>query len=694
VQPRLSSLVNPTHHKKKPRPAAHRPGPGRHPGWWISLWLAAGVLLVYWPVTHHDFVNYDDQDYVAGNLHVQAGLTPAGITWAFRHPVSGNWHPLTMLSHMLDCQLYGLQPGGHHLTSLLLHAGNTLLVFLLLRSLTGAVWRSALVAALFGLHPLHVESVAWVAERKDVLSTAFGLLALLAYGRYAQGLASPATGQAERRKFYWLAWGCLALGLLCKPMLVTWPGVMLLLDYWPLQRFKPGGVWPLVREKIPFLALAAGMSVVAYLVQQQDGAVAAADAMPLDARGGNALIAYCRYLAKLFWPANLAVFYPHPGYWPPARVWLAGLGLTALTVGFWRWRRRQPFLLVGWLWFVGTLVPVIGLVQVGGQAMADRYAYIPSLGIFLLVVWGTEALVRSHPVRQWVWAAASVAVIGLCLAATAQQVEYWQDSESLFRHAVEVTANNGLAHGNLGMALDKKNRVTEAISEYQEALRLRPEDVKSRDNLGIDLAKTGQWDEAIGQYEETIRRQPDFAEAHFDLGAALRHQGRMDGAIQQYEETIRLQPADPRAYNNLGNLRLSLGQTDAAIRQYEQAIQLQPTDAQPHGSLGVALLQQDRTDEAIRQFREAIRLQPDDARAHNNLGNVLLRQAQIGGAISEYQAAIRLQPDYAKAHNNLGIALEKNGQTAGAIAEFREALRCNPESTEARDNLARLSAQP
>jgi tetratricopeptide (TPR) repeat protein len=659
-------------------------------GWLTGLFLALVVILVYWPVTRHDFVNYDDAEYVTENAQVQSGLTPASLQWALGHTVSGNWHPVTMLSHMLDCQLFGLQAGGHHLTSLMLHALNTVLVFLLLHRLTGALWRSALVAALFGLHPLHVESVAWVAERKDVLSACFGWLALLAYARYAQ---ESQTGGPKPKIFYGLSLLALALGLLSKPMLVTWPFVLLLLDYWPLGRFKTQRAWPLVREKIPFMVLALAVCVLTFEVQKQDGAMEAADGLPFGARCGNALIAYCRYLGKAFWPTRLAVFYPHPGYWPPGLVLLAALLLAGLSALFWRLRHRQPFLLMGWLWFAGTLVPVIGLVQVGGQAMADRYTYIPLAGVLILTVWGAHEFTRRWPHHQLVRAVAGAAGVLLCLGVTQQQLGCWQDSETLFRQAIAVTENNALAHGNLGMALDKKNRVEEAIREYREAIRLRPEDVKSRNNLGIDLVKNGELDEGIRQYQEAIRLKPDFADAHFDLAIAFRNQGQLDQAITQYQEVIRLKPEDAKAQNNLGNVLLSQGRTEEAVSRLQAAIRLKPDDAEPRDSLGVALLKLGRTDEAISQFQEAIRLNPDDAKAHNNLGNVLLNQGRTDAAVSQYQEAIRLKPDYARAHNNLGLALAKTGDKTGAISEFQEAIRFNPNYPEAQDNLDRELAK-
>ncbi len=450
------SSVHAPKKKSNPVPAkasASLTPPTRFPVWLMAVLLALATVVLYWPATRCDFVNYDDSAYVTKNLHVQGGLTWEGIKWALSNSVVANWHPLTVLSHMLDCQLYGLNPWGHHLTSVLLHAVNTALVFLLFRRLmslrpgentglrlhTGALWRSVMVAALFGWHPVHVESVAWVSERKDVLSTFFGLLALIYYVRYAQNRAT--LNPQPSTLNYLLALVFFALGLMSKAMLVTWPLVMLLLDWWPLERFKVRGsgfkVRSLVWEKIPFFGLAVAASVVTFVVQKRGGAVMSFESLPLSARGGNALMSYCRYLGKMFWPVDLAVFYPYPGYLPVAEVLLAGVLLLSITVLCIMVRRRSPFMLTGWLWYVGTLVPVIQLVQTGSHAMADRYTYIPSIGVLVMVVWGVYELGRRWRHRVMIWSVAGGAAIILCLGMTRQQLGYWKDSETLFRHALE-----------------------------------------------------------------------------------------------------------------------------------------------------------------------------------------------------------------------------------------------------------------
>ena len=512
----------------------------------ICILLFLLVVWAFFPSLRNGFVDYDDDVYVTANTHVQSGLTLAGMVWSLGSTAGGNyWHPLTWLSHMLDCQIFGLRPWGHHLTSVLFHSANTVLLFVVLRRMTKATWRSLLVAALFGLHPLRVESVAWVAERKDVLSAFFGLLAIIFYVRYAEGRRQEAEGRmpqpATRNPqlaaspspsairhppsaiFCLLSLGFFTLGLMSKPMLVTLPFVLLLLDYWPLRRLQrltpaqpsplppqPSTVWRLLVEKLPFFVFAAGTSVAASWVQK--GAGVTAVGLPLGARAGNALVAYSRYLGKLIWPVKLAVLYPHPIYWPAETVALAVLLLLAVTVFVLALGRRHPYLRVGWFWFVGTLVPVIGLVQAGAQSMADRYTYLPMIGLLVMLVWGAHELTRQWRYRVIAWAGAAVAMTVCCLALTRQQIGYWKDTETLFRHALAVTRDNAIAHLKLGTTLSDQGRFEEAISELHEAIRLKPDDSDSHNNLGAALGRQGRLDEAIapisgGPQAQTRRRR-------------------------------------------------------------------------------------------------------------------------------------------------------------------------------------------
>ncbi len=651
----------------------------RFPVWLMAALLALVTIAVYWPATRCDFVNFDDPDYVTANPHVQGGLNWEGVKWAFGNTEQASyWAPLMWLSHMLACQFFGLNAWGHHLINVLLHAANTALVFLVFQRMTRATWRSLILAALFGWHPLRVESVAWVTERKDVLSTLFWMLTLFAYAKFVE---SSRVRDSKSKVWYAVALAMFGFGLMSKAMLVTMPCVLLLLDYWPLERFKPGRAWQLVVEKIPFFALAAVAGVVTFVVQKQGGAVKTLENLPIEARAGNALISYCRYLGKMFWPTDLAVFYPHPGYWPLEKVLLAGVFLCGISVFLFMARRRYPVLLMGWLWFVGTLVPVIQLVQSGGQAMADRFTYVPSLGVWITIIWGAYELTGRWRCRKTALAVLGSAAILLCLALTRQQLGYWKDSETLFRHTIAVTENNYLARKVFGDALCEKGRTGEAVSQFQEALRLKPGYVPAHISLGIALLNQGHADGAISQFQEALRLNPDDARAHNNLGNALDKNGQTGAAISQYQETIRLKPDDFGARYNLGIALLSQGQTGAAISQFQEALRLKPDDADARINLGIALFNQGQTGEAISQYQQAIRLKPDDADAHYNLGLALFKKGRTDEAVSQYQQALRLKPDDADTRINLGIALLKKGQTDGAINQSQEAIRLKPDDS-------------
>jgi tetratricopeptide (TPR) repeat protein len=587
------------------------------------------------------------------------------------------------------------------LANVLLHALNAGLVFVLLRQMTGARWRSLAVAALFAVHPLRVESVAWVSERKDVLSGFFGLLALIAYARYAQGgmqnaecrmQKSAADNAPHAPRFrlhvsrftlhasYLLSLFLFALGLLSKPMLVTLPFVMLLLDYWPLGRITDCGMrsadspltphasrftfhvsrrslLPLLVEKIPFFALAALVSAVTFVVQRRGGSLAMGESLPLGARGSNALISYCRHFGKLFWPADLVVFYPHPGLWPLGQVLLAGGVILGVSVLLFVRRQRYLFLLVGWLWFCGMLVPVIGLVQTGGQAMADRHTYLPSLGVLILAIWGACELTRGWRYQGLALSVAGGVAIVLCLELTSRQIGYWQDGETLFRHALAVTENNHVAHKGLGSALGKKGHLNAAILEFQEAIRLKPDNPDAYNSLGAAFGQKGQLDEAIRQFQEAARLKPHYADALDNLGAALVTKGQTDEAIRQFQEAIRCNPDHAEAHYNLGVALGMKGQTDEAIRQYQEASRLNPNNADAQYNLGLALAIKGQTDEAIRRFKAALKAQPNYPEAHNHLGLALGKKGLTDQAIGQFQEALRLKPGYAGARMNLDAAL-------------------------------------
>jgi tetratricopeptide (TPR) repeat protein len=696
----------------------------RQPGF-LAVILALFTFAVYLPVTHNDFVNYDDADYVTANKHVQGGLTWANIAWAFTTGHASNWHPLTWLSHMMDWQMFGDRPGPQHLVSVLFHVANTVLLLLVLHRLTGAPWRSALVAGLFGLHPLHVESVAWISERKDVLSTLFLLLAIGAYGRNAKcgarnaesandesrmpndkaGIRRPASSAApntvhvSRFTFhvswdYLLALGFFALGLMSKPMLVTTPFLLLLLDYWPLRRFdltvpslRARGV-PLLIEKIPFLALSVLSSVVTFIVQREGGAVSTV--LSLGARIANALVSYVRYLTKMAWPDDLSVLYPHPGHWPVWRVVASAAFLVVVTVVVMLAARRRRYVPVGWFWFLGTLIPVIGLVQVGIQSMADRYSYVPLIGIFIMISWGVAELVPPRPWRPQVLLVGSALLLAVCGRLTARQTGIWRDSEALFRQAVSVTESNYLAYNNLGFYYSGQGRSKEALENYQKSLAIQPSYLDALNNLGYALAGLNRHAEAVPYYEAALRANSNHVEVHNNLGNSLSELGRADEAIAHYRFVLQKQPDHANAHNNLGIALAMQGQLEEGIGHFEAAIRAQPNYASAHSNLGNAYAAQHKLDAALREYEICLKLKPDDAQAQNNMGNALAELGRLDEAIDHYRAALRLNAENPEACFNLGAALLRKGQREEAITQLEQALRLRPEYPAAKEQLRAL----
>lgn len=567
----------------------------------ICALLAVAVLAIYWQTLDFTFTNYDDPVYVTENAHVQAGLTAASLGWAFTSLSGSNWHPLTWLSHMLDWQMYGNQAGLHHWTNVLIHLLNSILLFLVLSRMTGSTWSSAFVAALFAVHPLHVESVAWIAERKDVLSALFWILTLWAYVRCT-----------ETRSFkrYLPVLLLFAAGLMAKPMLVTLPFALLLFDYWPLRRLK-GNIGSLLAEKIPLFALAAASGAVTYIAQQRGGSVAGLQAIPFDARVGNAIIAYVTYIGHMFWPLRLAVFYPHAREafpaWQVAGAAVILIALTALAIIQWK---KRPYVIVGWFWYIGTLVPVIGLVQVGEQASADRYTYIPLIGLFIAIAWLVPTLIPQKPApdrrprkaepaapaigKREISLAITAAVIIVALTATARvQAGYWRDSMTLFSHALEVTTDNELAHNNLGIALGDAGRTEEAREQYREALRISPTDPDANYNYGIALAGQARYKEAVEYFQRSLQSRPDSPKALDNLGNALARLGRKDEAITYYRKTLQLDSGNPKAHNNLASALSEQGKLDEAVSEFRLALKLKPDFAGAHANLAVTLFYKD-----------------------------------------------------------------------------------------------------
>ncbi len=681
----------------------------------LCLLLTLATLAVYLPVAWQGFVNYDDSDYVSDNKHVQSGLKWANVVWAFTTGHASNWHPLTWLSHMLDCQLFGHHVGAQHLISVGFHIANTLLLFLLLRRMTGALWRSVVVAALFALHPLHVESVAWISERKDVLSALFFLLAIWAYVRYTEGggpesaVPSPNSASGIQHQasgihlsssiFYLLSVVFFALGLMSKPMLVTLPFVLLLLDYWPLQRLRPlppnpraPSLFRLVAEKTPFFLLAAASCVVTFIVQRKGGAVSTV--LSFGARTANALVSYARYIGKMVWPEKLSILYPHPGSWPVWQVIASAVLLVAIFAATILLARKRRYWATGWLWFCGTLVPVIGLVQVGIQSMADRYTYLPLIGLFIMLVWSISELVPERPWRAQALTVGTASVLVGCALLTWRQIHFWRDSEALFRHAVQVTRNNYLAYNNLGFYLSGIGRTAEAMENYREALKINPAYEDALNNLGYALAGQKKYLEAIPLYEAALRVRPNHAEVHNNLGNALSEIGKIDEAIQHYLIVLKQKPEHADAHNNLGIALAMKGKLDEAIVHFHDAIRFKPSYASAHSNLGNALAAQHKLDEAIKEYQTSLRLKPEDAQAHNNLGNALAEQGKVEEAIGHYREALRLNADNPEAHFNLALALLRQSKRDEAITHLTEALQLKPDYAEARAQLNKLTGRP
>ena len=620
----------------------------------ICLFLTLAVLAVFWQVKNNDFVNFDDPRCTTENLHIQSGLNLEFLKWAFTTSHAGYWQPLTWLSFMMDYQLFRLNPGGYHLVNLLLHIINSILLFLILNRMTHAQWKSAFVAALFALHPMHVESVAWIAERKDVLSAFFWMLTMGAYVLYTE---KPGV------KKYLLTIVFFSLGLMAKPMLVSLPCVLLLLDYWPLGRLRLNQsldvpkiseskkekkkarkisasangkgttppdhsrlwqrLWPFIREKIPFFALSAISTMLTFIGQQKVGAIESFEVLPIGARICNAFISYAGYIGKMIYPHSLAVFYPHQGTPPLWEVFLAAVFVLIVTLLIIRWAAKMPYLAMGWLWYLGTLVPVIGIIQVGMQSMADRYTYIPIIGVFVATTWAVPDIARNWRYRQYILTTGAGIVLSVLMFSTWMQVKYWQNSITLFEHAIQVTDNNYLAHNNLGIALSDAGKREETMVHYREAIRIKP----------------------------------NYENAHFNLGNHLSAQGRTDEAILSYQEALRLRPNYAKAHNNLAALLISKKIFKEAIGHYQEALKADPTNWGTHYNLGVAWMSIDHYEEAIGQFQEAIRINPRFIQAHNAWGIALARSGKTGEAIDHFREALRMKPDFREASDNLRVAL-------------------------------------
>ena len=638
--------------------------------------LLLAVMAVFGQTARHDFVNFDDDDYVYANRHVTQGLTGKGIVWAFTESShAGLWIPLTWLSLMTDATLLrtaeappdqahmAALAGQMHLVNVALHAANALILCLVLRAMTASLWRSAMAAAVFAVHPLNVESVAWITERKDVLSGLFGLLALGAYNWYAR---RPSVVR------YLSVAAALALGLTAKPILVTWPLVFLLLDYWPLRRqFRAG----LALEKVPFLLLAAAAAVATFVANRSGGLLTSLQSAPISARVARAAVLYVAYLGKSFWPVNLAAMYPVTpveSYWPALG---AGVLLFLLTAGtLWGARRGARWAAVGWFWYLGTLTPTIGLVQVGTQVMADRFLYLPQIGICVALVWGVGNLAVTWRDTRWPLAAVAAPALAALTVSAWQQTSYWRNSERLWTHTLACTSRNDIAHNNLARDLSDRAMLDEAIDHYRKALEINPDYVHVNNNLGTVLARRGQIDEAIVHYRKALEVNPNYAYAHYNLGLALARRGQVDEAIAHFRRALEILPDDMDAHYHLGLTLARRGQVDEAIAHFRKALDIMPDYAEAHYDLGIALANRGEVNEAVAQFRRALEVKPDYADAHYRLGLTLAHRGEIDEAMAHFRKALEIKPDHAEAHCNLGNALAVCGKRDEAIEHYHQAL--------------------
>jgi Tfp pilus assembly protein PilF len=620
----------------------HRqPNPLCNPAF-IGLLVALATLAVYFPVHNYGFVDFDDSGYFFQNPRVLTGLSWPNIQWAFTSGEDANWHPITWLSLMVDADLFGTGAGGPHLTNVLLHAANSILLFLLFLRMTGAIWRSAAVAMIFAIHPLHVESVAWISERKDVLSAFFGLLALLCYARYVELADEGAEGNhshrhphphpqeddnrqsaiGSRQLFYVLSLFFFACGLMSKPMLVTLPFVLFLLDSWPLQRFNVplrAGLLRIVIEKIPFFLLTGAASAVTYLVQRNGFAVVPLSVIPLDARIENAFVSYVRYIGKIFRPINLAAIYPYPGYWPGPIVFLAVVFFIGVSVAAFAMWKKYPWLLTGWFWFTGMLVPVIGLVQVGEQAMADRYAYLPMVGVLVIVVWGIGEFCLARRPRRVVVLCLSVILFMACAWRARDQVHTWKDDEILFGHALAVTKGNYLAELDMGYWYSRTGNLKLALKYYDNGRRIAPDDPTALYNVGNAYARLHDWPEAIRNYQRALRFLPNQPDVMNNLGLALAQNKQITEAIPWFQAALKLRPDYADAQNNLGSALFIQGQYLEAAKSFYAAVQNDPYDSEFVVNLGNTLVRMGKKADAAACYQQALQLEPDNQAVRNKL---------------------------------------------------------------------------
>jgi len=645
------------------------------------LILVIPVLLVYYQVTNHTFISFDDPDYVTANHRVQQGLTPENIVWAFSFSKEGDktyFHPLTWLSHMTDCQLFGLNPAYHHLTNLFFHIVNSFLLFMLLKISTGLPYRSLAVAVLFALHPICVDTVAWVAERKNLLSSFFWFLTMLAYVWHTK---KPGIIR------YMAVFVLFILGLLSKPMLVTIPCVLLLMDFWPLKRFKPVDIRSairdgagLIKEKIPLFALSFFWSILSMLSIQRLGVEVPTYSRPMDLRISNAIVSYVNYIGKILWPFDLAIFYPYPRHVPFWEIAFALLVLISISYVVFKKIKESPWLAVGWLWFLGTLVPVLGLTQNGlWPALADRWAYIPSVGIFIMAVWGVVEAINRIKMPPTLSTALAVIAFFVIVPTTWVQVRYWSTNYTLFQHALDVTENNWAANNNLGKFFSKQKMFNKAVHHFKTANAMMPDQPITLTNIGVALSNLGKDKEAAHYYKQAIQLNKNYKTAHYNLGLLYASQGDEELALQYYQNAIQIDPDYEDAHNNMGLLYFNQGQTDNALLHFQKAIQTDTDNAKSHNNLGLLFYKMGETEQSLMHYQKAIQIDPEFAEAHFNLGLLFYHTGNTKKAEEHYNTSIHINPNYAEAYNNLGLLYSDLEKTDEAIHHFQKATQLDPD---------------
>ena len=701
--------------------------------------LVVLTAALFSPVLTHDFINYDDTDYITENPKVTSGWTREGLIWAFTSRLHGHWHPLTWLSHMTDYHIFGAHPAGHHFVSLLLHLANTLILFLFFNRITGALWKSAFLSALFAIHPLHVESVAWTADRKDILCAFFWMVSLWLYYRYTQ---RPSVGR----------YGLLVLGfvsaLASKSMAVTLPFVLLLIDYWPLNRFaQPNAVRPqkaemrwvagLIRSRFFALAiektalfvllLIAVLITLAAMRYEAPSLKWVVKILPSQVHVSNALISYVSYIGKMFWPADLSIAYPYFINIPVKNTAAAGIFLVGVTVFAWRMRLKKPYLFVGWLWYLITLLPAVGLIKSGPHAPADRYTYLPLIGLFIILTWAIPDVTKRWRNRNIIIAFMAIVVLSIMATWTVFQLGYWKNSETLFRRAVAISDINWIAHNNLGNALARQGRLDEAIFHYQKSLGVKPDNAKAQNNLGAVLTRKGRTKEAIFHLQNALDLKPRFFEARFNMADALTRQGEYKEAAIYFEKALRLKPDDtatllnfgvvrdrmgdsekamalfnrvlendPENYDalyNIGAISGARGQISDALTYLNRALAVKPESEDAHYLAAEAYFQKNDLKRAAAHFTRTTAINPQNLDAQMKLGDIAMNTGDLAEAESRYTAALSIKPDFAGAHNNLGVTYARLGDMEKAVKHFSEAVRLDPNFPGAQKNLERaLSA--